>query len=80
MSERTTKYVTGTFAVTYHGRYVSADQIPGDLMSILDAALEDRDDLHARWRPSSRTDPWLSSWPAWTLSRQPPRGRKRAGE
>jgi len=47
MSERTTKYVTGTFAVTYHGRYVSADQIPGDLMSILDAALEDRDDLRA---------------------------------
>ena len=47
MSERTTKYVTGTFTATYHGRYVPADEIPGRLSAALDSGLNDRDDLRA---------------------------------
>ena len=48
MSEkRTTKRVTGTFTVTFHGDYISAADAPDYLGQWLDTGLEDRDDLRA---------------------------------
>lgn len=46
--ERTTKYVTGTFNITFHGSYVDVDEIERLLHQWLDGALEDRDDLYDR--------------------------------
>jgi len=44
---RTTKYLTGTFAVTFHGDYVDADDVASYLDGWLDAGLDDRDDLRS---------------------------------
>lgn len=44
---RTTKYVTGTFKVIYHGDYIDVDEIAGVLDGILGSACEDRDDLQS---------------------------------
>lgn len=45
--KRTTKYVTGNFALVFHGDYVSADEIQGRLADYLDSGLDDRDDLRS---------------------------------
>lgn len=47
MSERTTKRVTGTFTLTFHGSYVSADEIDDQFRGWVDAGLDDRDDLRS---------------------------------
>ena len=45
--QRTTKYVTGTFKVTFHGDYINADEVERHLLMWLDAGLDDRDDLRS---------------------------------
>lgn len=45
--ERTTKYLTGTFKVTFHGGYIAADDCAQYLIEWLDAGLDDRDDLRS---------------------------------
>lgn len=45
--QRTTKYVTGTFHVKFHGDYIDASDVGRYLSGWLDAGLEDRDDLRA---------------------------------
>jgi hypothetical protein len=42
---RTTKTVTGTFKATFHGDYLSADEVVFHLEQWIDAGLDDRDDL-----------------------------------
>lgn len=44
-ANRTTKRVTGTFTLTFHGDYIDADDIPQYLEQWIDSGLEDRDDL-----------------------------------
>ncbi len=44
---RTTKYLTGTFKVTFHGDYIAADAAAGHLEGWLDSGLDDRDDLRS---------------------------------
>lgn len=46
---RTTKRVTGTFELTFHGDYIDAGDIPGHFEGWVDAGLEDRDDLRG-WK------------------------------
>lgn len=43
--ERTTKQVTGTFTLTFHGDYLDADVIPQYFDRWISAGLEDRADL-----------------------------------
>jgi hypothetical protein len=43
--ERTTKILTGTFRVVFHGNYVPVDECAQRLDIALDAGLNDRDDL-----------------------------------
>lgn len=45
--EHTTKILTGTFRVVYHGSYVPVDECAQRLDIALDAGLNDRDDLRA---------------------------------
>lgn len=45
--ERTTKYVTGTFTLTFHGNHIDAGDIPGYFEGWVDAGLDDRDDLRS---------------------------------
>lgn len=45
--KRTTKILTGTFRVVYHGDYVPKDDVERHLHHALDAGLDDRDDLRA---------------------------------
>lgn len=48
MSEkRTTKILTGTFRVVFHGEYVPKDDVAGQLYHAIDMGLEDRDDLRS---------------------------------
>ena len=47
--ERTTKRVTGTFTLTFHGSYINADDIPQYFEQWIDGGLEDRDDLRG-WK------------------------------
>lgn len=47
--KRTTKVVTGTFRMVFHGDYVALDEIPGRIDAWTDAGLEDRDNLRT-WR------------------------------
>lgn len=44
-SKRTTKILTGTFRVVFHGDYVPADECETRLSIALDSGLDDRDDL-----------------------------------
>ncbi|MFJ7070158.1 hypothetical protein [Streptomyces sp. NPDC101115] len=46
---RTTKRVTGTFTLTFHGSYLDADDIPQYFDQWIDGGLEDRDDLRG-WK------------------------------
>lgn len=43
--KRTTKYLTGTFNVTFHGRYLDPEECAQSLIGWLYDGLEDRDDL-----------------------------------
>jgi hypothetical protein len=45
MSERTTKTVTGTFTLVFHGDYLDRDEVFSYFEGWVDQALEDRDDL-----------------------------------
>lgn len=45
--QRTTKYVRGTFTITFHGDYVDRDDCARYLNGWLDRGLEDRDDLRS---------------------------------
>jgi len=47
MSERTTKYVTGTFKLTFHGDYYDTDEVQSVFQSWIDMGLEDRDNLRS---------------------------------
>lgn len=44
-SERTTKRVTGTFTLTFHGDYIDAEDIPQYFSGWVGSGLDDRDDL-----------------------------------
>ncbi|MFE2556008.1 hypothetical protein ACFXGT_08220 [Streptomyces sp. NPDC059352] len=48
-TDRTTKRVTGTFTLTFHGSYIDADDIPQYFEEWVDGSLEDRDDLRG-WK------------------------------
>jgi hypothetical protein len=43
--KRTTKYVSGTFKLTFHGDYVDAEDVERYFHDWVDAGLDDRDDL-----------------------------------
>lgn len=43
--ERTTKRVTGTFTLTFHGNYIDASDVPQYFEEWVSGGLEDRDDL-----------------------------------
>lgn len=45
--QRTTKYLSGTFHVVFHGDYVPVDETMNRLSAALDAGLEDLDDLRS---------------------------------
>lgn len=47
--KRTTKYVTATVSLTFHGDYLDAGDVRGYAEGWIDAGLEDRDDLRG-WR------------------------------
>lgn len=42
---RTTKKVTGTFTLTFHGDYLDKDDVVTYFQGWVDAGLDDRDDL-----------------------------------
>jgi hypothetical protein len=46
---RTTKRVTGTFTLTFHGDYIDTNDIPQYFQQWIDGGLEDRDDLRG-WK------------------------------
>lgn len=48
-ADRTTKRVTGTFTLTFHGDYIDADDIPRYFEYWVDCGLDDRDDLR-NWK------------------------------
>ena len=45
MRERTTKYVTGAFKLTFYGDYYDSDEVQSVFQRWIDIGLEDRDDL-----------------------------------
>lgn len=45
--ERTTKYVTATLKLTFHGDYIEKDDVAAYAEQWLDMGLEDRDDLRS---------------------------------
>jgi hypothetical protein len=45
--ERTTKYVTATVRLVFHGDYVDRTEVTSYAEGWLDAGLEDRDDLRS---------------------------------
>lgn len=45
--ERTTKRVEGVFTLTFHGDYISAEDVETYFQGWVDAGLDDRDDLRS---------------------------------
>jgi len=47
--KRTTKYVRGTFSLTFHGDYLSTEELEAHFQHWIDTGLDDREDLWA-WK------------------------------
>ncbi|ATN93712.1 hypothetical protein SEA_ABT2GRADUATEX2_33 [Streptomyces phage Abt2graduatex2] len=45
--QRTTKRVTGTFTLTFHGDYIDKDDVAAYFQGWVDSGLDDRDDLRS---------------------------------
>ena len=45
--QRTTKRVTGTFTLTFHGDYIDKDDVASYFQDWVDSGLDDRDDLRS---------------------------------